>query len=122
MADVLLPAVPDTLYAIYKMMQNAPRNAIANGVVQNMVLALSSYAALDKALTDPADTTFGAYQLKIKEHHDERIAMVAPAIAQLKMLMNTFLAVTRAVDAGSIAAGTDSIFNTPLPVEVPPNE
>ncbi len=117
MPEVLLPAVPDRIYELYKQLRELPRTGLAYGVLPGAVNVLAAYDRLETALNDEENTTFEEYRVAIKDHHDTRIAQVAPYIAQMQTLMNGLIAIATAIDAASIAAGDVSIFNMPQPAE-----
>lgn len=114
MADILLPAVPDAMYALYVQMREAPRQTIAKGILPNIFACLASYDQLEVALADPNDTTFGAYQNAIADFHAERIALVAPYIATMQTLFGQIQTIAAGIDAASIAAGNGSVFDTQI--------
>lgn len=113
----LLPEVPDYIYDLYKQLREAPRTGLAYGVLPGAINVLAAYERLEAALNDPADTTFGEYQVAVREHHYARIAQVMPYIVQMQQLMGGLIQIATAIDAASIAAGDVSVFNMQLPVE-----
>ena len=117
MSEVLLPAVPDRIYDLYKQIRELPRTGLAFGVLPGAINVLAAYERLETALNDEDDETFGEYREAVKEHHDARVAQVAPYIAQMQTLMQGLIDIAIAIDAASIGAGDVSIFNMTLPVE-----
>ena len=117
MAEVLLPAVPDRIYDLYKQLRELPRTGLAFGVLPGAINVLAAYERIETALNDPEDTTFGEYQAAVKEHHYARIAKVIPAIETMQQYLGGLIQVATAVDVSSIEAGDVSIFGMPLPVE-----